>query len=293
MRETIRTLDEIIARYELAPPLCDVYVEGSSDKGILDEFFDECPALGVVVYEIETVSVPSKLLRELSVENNNRGRVIALATVLYREFGASLPVTGVIDADLSYVFDESETCPLVLMTDYTSMEMYSFNEKALKRFVRSVCPTVGIQAKELLNRLRLPLKKLFLARIANRALGWNLKSVPFAKSMKITKAGLEISFDFDDYTTRYLSKNNFLKRQSEFKKAAKESERKSRDLDDRRCINGHDFVDMLALLCSKVKAAAEVSSGTLVGGMLRSGMRYRELASEPLFAELVARCQAT
>jgi len=89
MREIRRKLDEIIARYDLNPSFCDVYVEGDSDRGILESFFEDLGNLEVVVYDIDTVEIPSAVLRELGLENNNRGRVIALARALYERLERS------------------------------------------------------------------------------------------------------------------------------------------------------------------------------------------------------------
>jgi len=247
MREANRTLDEIIARYDLNPSFCDVYVEGDTDRGILESFFEGWPNLEVVVYDIDTVTVPSSLLGELGLENNNRGRVIALARVLHKRFGTALPVSGVIDADLDYVIGSAESCPLILLTDYTSMEMYVFNPKAMTKFIRSVCPTAGIKAEKLLAAITPPLQKLFLARIANRVLKSNLTAVPFYKSCKIVKGPAFIDFDFNDYVKRYLSKNSYLSRGAEFVKTMRKWEAKCRKLDERRCMHGHDFLEILAL----------------------------------------------
>src|SRR5438105_4766220 len=150
MMEIRRTLDEIITRYDLNRSFCDVYVEGDADRGILESFFEGLGNLEVVVYDIDTVEIPSAVVQELGLENNNRGRVIALARTLYKRFGTKSVVSGLIDADLDYVIGPLETCPLILLTDYTSMEMYFFSRKAMTKFIRSVCPAAEINAEDLL-----------------------------------------------------------------------------------------------------------------------------------------------
>jgi hypothetical protein len=229
-------------------------------------------------------------VRELGLENNNRGRVIALARILYERFGAALAVSGVIDGDLDYVVGTVEACPLIVLTDYTSMEMYFFNRKVMTKFTRSVCPSAGITADALLGGVTPALKKLFLARVANRVLKWNLKAVPIHRSCKIAKDAPFIDFDFNNYVTRYLSKNSYLNRKGEFLKTMRKWEGKCRNLDERRCMHGHDFLEVVALICSKIKAAAEVRSGSLVGGMLRCAIGHADLGSEAMFRQLVERC---
>jgi len=289
MTEDKRPLDEIIARYELNPSLCDIYVEGVTDRGILEVFLEDCGAIDVIVYDIETIDIPASTVRKLGLENNNRGRVIALARILYEKFGAELPVSGVIDADLDLILEIRETCPLVLITDYTSMEMYFFNNRSLNKFIKSVCPSLAMTADALLQAITPSLKQLFLARLANHILQWRMKSIPAERSCKVNP-GKEISFDFGSYLKKYLSKNNRLGDQTVFLKTIARWENKCVGLDPRYCIHGHDFVDMVALFCSKLKAASEVKSGNLVSGMLRCGAVPSDLRLEPMFKLLMEGC---
>lgn len=284
----LRTLNEILERYTHHPDLCDVYVEGVTDRGLLGWFFVDAGKPEITVYEIDTVEIPARLVRDLGLENNNRGRVIALARFLHKEFGTSLRVSAVVDADLSYFFDEKEDCPLVLMTDYTSMEMYFFNSKAVHKFISTCCANLPVQAPELIEFLKPILKKLFLGRIANRVLQWNLKSVSAAGSCEVTDNPLDITLDWADYLTRYLSKNDRLKHRSKFEEVVKQYSKKS-SLDARRRMHGHDFVSMLALCCSKLRPKAGITVDNLAG-MLRSGSATTDLISEPLFLELLRRC---
>lgn len=282
-----RPLKEIIDRHSLNPDLCDVYVEGTSDKGLLDRFFEECGRTEVNVYEIATVEVPATLVRKLGLENNNRGRVIALARVLYEELDGTSQARGVVDADLSYVLEEKESCPLVFMTDYTSMEMYFFNSKSLKKFILAACPSLGISAVDLLDTISPILEKLFYARVANRVLAWNLRSVPFARSCKVIVKPFRVRLDLDNYIKRYLEKNGRMKHLKEFTNTLKRWQKKSALIDARYRIHGHDFLEVVGLCCSKIKAAAEFNSANLVGAVLRSGLSCSELTSEQLFEALL------
>ena len=169
------------------------------------------------------------------------------------------------------------------------MEMYFFNRKAMTKFVRSICPATEFKAEDLLAGITPVLKRLFLARIANRVVEWNLKPVPIYRSCKILKGPPFIDFDFKDYVKRYLSKNSYASRTSEFVKEMQKWEQKCRKLDERRCMHGHDFLEIVALICSKIKAAAEVKSANLVGAMLRCAVGEADLRSEGMFQQLVKR----
>jgi Protein of unknown function (DUF4435) len=287
MSEITRPLNEVIERHSLNPDFCDVYVEGTTDRGLLERFFEESGRIDVAVYEIDTIEIPSSVVRDFDLENNNRGRVIALARLLYEKFGTVPQVTGVVDADLGYALDEYESCPLVLMTDYTSMEMYFFDTTSLKRFIRCGCPSVRITAEALLQTITPILEKLFIARIVNRVLDWRLKAVSLSKSCEFAKDPLRITLDWNHYLKRYLGKNNRLRQAADFAKVFKKWEKKMSSIDLRRRIHGHDFLDIVAWCCSNFKAAAELGSGDVAGAMLRSGASCFDLRSEKMFETLL------
>src|SRR5260370_23069658 len=97
-----RSLDELIERYTRHPEFCDIYVEGVTDRGLLGWFFVDVDRPEVTVYEIETVNIPPRIVREFGLENNNRGRVLTLTRFLHEQLGDGIEVIGVIDADLDY-----------------------------------------------------------------------------------------------------------------------------------------------------------------------------------------------
>lgn len=78
MNDAARTLKELALRYEFEPELCDIYVEGPSDKALLESFFEDCGRSDIAVYTIDSVNVPSTTVAKENLANNNRGRLISL-----------------------------------------------------------------------------------------------------------------------------------------------------------------------------------------------------------------------
>jgi len=125
----LRALEELVARYSQDPDFADIYVEGVTDRGLLGWYFVEIGRPDITAYEIQTVAIPVALIRKYGLENNNRGRVIALGRFLREQLGPGIGAIGVIDGDLDYALREPEPSPFILRSDFTSMEMYFFHRK--------------------------------------------------------------------------------------------------------------------------------------------------------------------
>jgi hypothetical protein len=52
-----RTIEELIARYELEPTLRDIYVEGYTDALFFRWFLQKSNATNAIVYEIDCVEI--------------------------------------------------------------------------------------------------------------------------------------------------------------------------------------------------------------------------------------------
>src|SRR5262245_55760844 len=77
-----RTLPELKIRYNLEPNLRDIYVEGSTDRSIIEWYTFAAGHSDVSVYEIGAVNIPATWIFELGLPDNNRSRVIALSLFL-------------------------------------------------------------------------------------------------------------------------------------------------------------------------------------------------------------------
>jgi hypothetical protein len=236
-------MDELITMYELEPSIRDVYVEGASDRCVFEWFFKESGRPTVGVREIETVHVPAGALPQPGCENSNRGRVMALARVLQSGLGGgSRSVTCVIDADFDRALGRDHECELLLLTDYSCLEMYFFEPRALSKLVSLVLRGFPDTPGQILARLEAPLLDLAALRLANLTLQWNLRWVNFARCLVADACGPRL--DINKYIRTYLSANARLAGKREFEEAFTRG--RARLVGDaRHYINGHDFVCLL------------------------------------------------
>lgn len=246
-----RKLDELAARFELEPTMRDLVVEGSSDVCFWRWWASERQYHHVVAYEVDTIEVPLELLRELSLPNNNRGRVIAVAMVMERLLGAqALQVTCLIDSDLEYLLaaqgarSAATNLALLLKTDFSSVEMYAFGERPLRKYVELFCRLPACNVDALSTSLQAILVWLFCVRAANESLGWCLKALDLFRSLKLTQSLPEI--DRASHLERYLKKNGrYNERDHMMQEVERHLAAALQVADPRQCMHGHDYVAVL------------------------------------------------
>jgi hypothetical protein len=177
--EKRRKLDELVARYELEPSLHDVYVEGLTDKSIIQWFLDESnlDTKNCTVYEIDTVDIPTDQLFALGLNDSNRSRVIFLAFQLQRLIETSLPhVVCIADRDFDDLIGSSSIeSELLLFTDYTSIEMYLFDSNMIEKFLRLALRKDDLEAVNIIKNISHSLEEMFLLRAANQSLSYGMQ----------------------------------------------------------------------------------------------------------------------
>lgn len=280
-----RKIHELVARYELEPELRDVYVEGVADQVLIRSVLEDAGHRGVKVYTIDTVDVPTATVLDHGLTDGSKSRVIALCRELEAPRPLGNQVTGVVDTDFDALLGLNHDAPHLLKTDYTCMEMYSFNEQSLGRFCERHLHKPTDLANVLLQSLRMPLEELFFIRATNETLALRLAWLAVEDQVSFKKDA--VPFDADDFVTKYLSKGKMLACRPDF--VAKRDELRAKaHTDPRHQIHGHDFIKLLAKrLKSEVKSSSlcdpEVVARTLP---IHSMPEYR---SEPLFQSLLLR----
>src|SRR6266853_4141977 len=239
-----RTLDEIVALYRLEPQLQDIYVEGNKDRSFIEWFLHVQGLRDVVVKDIGCVDVPAEMVLARKLEDNQRGRVITLAYFLEDSFGLALPsVSCIADGDFDHINSRNHNATLLLLTDYTSPELYFFNADSLTKLLKLALSSFPKTAQKFMEEIRPVLEDLFVVRMANASLGWGLQEVKFERSCRIVETGIE--FDLGGYIARYLQANNQYVRKDEFVGAIRIC--KARLTGEPRIqIHGHDYVRLLA-----------------------------------------------
>lgn len=288
--ERRRQLEELIDRYKfLRPRFCDIYVEGSTDKKILEWFLREKGQPDFTIYEIETVEIPAERLQELGLSNNNKGRVIALALELERRLSELPPhLTCIADRDFDVLFGKEYECELLLFTDYSSMEMYLWDETILNKFLTLGLGSSEVSAEGVLSKLAPVLEELFLIRATNEALNLNMEWLDFTKCCELSK--YEIVFKDDEFINKYLNKNSQMAKKQIFLEKLQQL-RSAEVLEARSKIRGHDFIELLCWYIKHqlAKNRKELHRPDIVANNLLMGIDADRLATENLFQRLLAR----
>jgi len=251
--EIKRSLNTLIARYKLEPGLKDIYVEGPRDRSILQWFLEAKGIKDIKVYLIETIDLPHCTFSKFDLStNSNRDMVIGLAKQLTSVFGSlTLKVKCVVDTDYDHYLNKIRKDNVLVYTDYTSMEMYCFNKSYLNKFLSLVLSGFSISSVKLLSHLTKPLQRIFLMRLANEELNWNMTWLnDFTKYFSWKRKGIE--FDEEGLLNSLLMKNNRIKDISLFRSVIKDFERKL-NRDSRHNIRGHDFTHLFFWLVKKAK----------------------------------------
>jgi hypothetical protein len=279
-----REITELAAMYELEPSLRDVYVEGPLDRSLVEWFLSEAHASSATVREIDSINVPAALVEKAGFENNNRGRVLALAKAIEDQLGPqSLPVTCVIDADFDYVLGTNHALTILLSTDYSSMELYFFDAAPLQKFLQLVIRGFPKSAQTLLTEVTDALSQLFAIRFASHVLHWNMPLVAFERCLSMAAQGVQL--DVPEFIDRCLNSAGRFCEKAEFERVLNEL-RLSLTGDVRKRVNGHDFLNVLAWYVRHHKGQS-VPKG--FDRSLVACVDFSTLRSNPLFEKLLER----
>lgn len=282
-----RTIEELAEVYELDPKRRDIYVEGQTDVYLFRWFLGQTNSGSVVVYEISTVEIPVDLIKRYKLDDNNRDRVIVLAFVLASHLGEkALQITCIADRDFDLILNRQHNCGLLLFTDYTCIEMYSFDERCMDKFLNICICGFPHPADYVLGQLSLTLQELFLIRLANKLWGLGFTWMPFKRCCKLRDG--EIVFDDEDFVKRYLNKNNMLFRKEKFTDAIESYRSKLTD-NPRYHINGHDYIDLLAWYLAKHHVDSKLCDSKVVERSLLGCVEFNQLSSQSLFKQLLYR----
>ena len=199
-----RTIDDLIARYQLEPDLSDLFVEGPRDRGVYSWYLQNAGCKHVAVFEIELVDIPPGVLISHGLASGNRARVIALALELDNQFPTVLPyVRCIADSDFNFIFESRIDVNHLLYTDYTSLDLYTYDEDLLKKVLWLGFNVPETEIPPLLDSMSPILQDLFIVRAANQRLNWGMTLVPFTRCCKID--GQRVIFDKNDFVDRCLN----------------------------------------------------------------------------------------
>lgn len=280
-----RTIDELLARYQLEPTIQDVFVEGDADRSLVQWFLHEKGESNVAVYTIDSVDISAALVKQLDFEINNRGRIITLAHILEQRLGNQVSqVLCVADKDFDIILKKEHHCGLLLFTDYACMEMYAFNPPAIGKFMKMLVRRSDDSAEHLIVEFAKVLQELFLVRLTNRILDLNLTAVSWEKCCSIVDT--TIVLDVGEYVQRYLNSNAKLSELERFLSVI-EKYRGKLDDDPRYQIQGHDLIKLLAWYIRHGCRVREIGDPKVIERALFICIDITQMEQEKMFVTLL------
>lgn len=284
-----RSIEELATLYELEPELHDVFVEGKNDKVLYEWYLNRRNAINSSVFEIDCINIPPDIVQRHNLDSGNRGRVITLAYELDERLPdeAKTRITAIADSDNDYLLNITHQCQTLLLTDYSSLEMYLYNERVIGKFLSIVIMGAKDSAQSLIDKFTPILQKLFVIRLANKSLCWNMKWLSFERTCKILNG--EIQFSENEFIRRYLLKNSRIKEYSFF---LTELSKFSKNLKSeiRYQINGHDFFSLLRwYLLNSVRLKDPIKSEKGCERSIFACVELNDLDNEQMFKSLLNR----
>jgi len=267
------TVQEILVKYKREPELeKTIYVEGSTDKALIKWFLKQAKINNIIVNEINTINIDTNELFKLGVDDNARGRVITLTTLIKDS------IIGIIDSDFDFL--KEPTYPHnenLYNTDYACMEMYCFNEEILEKLMLgygdSKQPNNFSEFQLMLSGI---LTELFLIRYAKDTIQKDLKKIDFEKYLKLKSKNL--AFDRDKYLGSYLShKSEIIDKFNTFITHLKSN----LPTDVKKLINGHDFVTLIQFYLG-IKQGKEIFEKSLY-----TSLEFDKLKKEKMFQKIL------
>lgn len=281
-----RTLDELFALYELEPTLTDIYVEGATDKAIIEWFLERQSVSGVNVYSIDLIDISNMVIQKHGLNTrSNRSKIVALSAELYSQLQERITVLCIADRDFEDYIPKVTPHPLLCFTDGNSMETYIFNEPCLRKFTSLVLGGFALSPRELLQCLEGILRKVYAMRLANEVLGWNMKNLDFTRYVSLI--GKRVEFDEKGYIRAYLQKNGKWSYRQRFLDNVNECVR-NLSSDCTRSARGHDLSELLHHLIRRLRPDRKFGNRETLEGALLGTMESSDLQSYPLFCKIMA-----
>ena len=202
-----RTIPELLARYDLEPSLRDVYVEGPSDRTLVQLAMTALVrGDGIRAYEIDTVHVPAPLLERRSLADGNKSRVLALADELALQSNRDLRRNAacLADLDLDGILGRCRDYPLLVYTTGLSLDLVLAEPVVLDKLLSVVLLGFPQPAIMLLKQMLPVLNERLLHRLAADQLGIAVEPPAMDKLCKFD--GQRLEFRADEFVRRYLNK---------------------------------------------------------------------------------------
>ena len=280
-----RTVEEIIARYRLEPNLQDLYVEGIGDKNLYGWYLKNTGRNEVLPMEIGSVDIRRELLESYGLSGGNRNRVIALSLELDRHFPETLShVRCIADSDFDYVLSSRLTSNHLLYTDYTSVDLYTYNRGLFVKVLVLGFNFPSGEIDSLVASMNAVLQELFVIRASNQSLNWGMPLNSITRRCSVE--GYTVKFDRDGFVASTLNSAVRMDQKEEFETVCKRLAAVPVD-DPRRVIHGEDYLELLGwYLRRRFNWDGYRREKRSILRAIRPAIETSMLSEEPLFVQL-------
>jgi hypothetical protein len=248
-----RTIPELVARYDLEPSLRDVYVEGPSDRALVELAFSALDdGVYARAYEVDTVQVPRALLDARGLTNGSKGRVLALADELSRNCTRNLAASVVClaDIDLDRMLERCRDYSLLVYTNNLSLDSIMATSGFLSKLLKVVLLGFPQTSQKLLEQMVPILNERLLQRVAADVLEINEAAPPIGRLC--TYDGTSLRCDMNEFVHRWLAKARATDREADFR-ATMDRYRSAVEQSPSYYLHVEDFLELLYFCVHKVK----------------------------------------
>ncbi len=259
-----RSIEEVIARYELEPALDDVYVEGTFDRDIFSSALKGKTWNRRAIYEIDSIYIPQSLLLAHKLTKGNKQQVIVLARELNKALGKHISCICYVDKDLDHWFEAIELLHCLRWSKYCSIELHFLTPDLLDELLLLTCQVRISNFEGFLDSFYQVLRDLYCIRLALKELDFQISWISFDRCL--IKEASSVSINLDDFVDRLLKRNGLAsKKELLLNNISNWCKKVSGDF--RLCIRGHDFTSLLAWTVNKYKGLKSLASESAIERM--------------------------
>lgn len=281
-----RTVDEVISICKLEPSTKNIYVEGISDKLVIDNFLKKQKKSDISVYNIDCIDysevfagMPPEDIKVL--KESNKEKVAYLALKVEKEV-ENCHLLGIIDRDLDFVNNHVKSGKYLSYTDYNSMEMYLFSYDNIDALLKnSFRITSDVNVDNFMQSIGDVCRILFYIRAFLESSNGSM--VDFKKNLSYDRKDNTCLLDIEKYINKIAQANRMVCSFGGLYKEIQEKLAKSVD-DIRLEIKGHDFIKVLYFsICKHKKVSMDESE---LANTFWVYLDDRVLVDEPLFQRI-------
>lgn len=251
MNDNKRKFEELIAIYTFENELGDIYVEGPTDKLVIENFL-EYKRLNTNVIEINTIDFTDIQQKFNDLDyRSNKDKLIALSRVI-NQINTKCNIKCIVDRDFDGIINPLEKNKILYYTDYSCIESYFLSKKHIEKLLKIGIRNFPHSSEIIIGEISKVLTAMFILRYVNKHFNLDNKLPKLDNCMVINKKTGTCTFSLESYIITYINTNK-LKSKSNDILIFIEKLKKLIPNDVRYSINGHDFVEVLFNYINKIK----------------------------------------